>query len=69
MSHKIDERKDGIQKIKKDIENTQLNVEFSNDMMDTVSDMAVKQELEEKNERRLEAIDSMVKDVNRRVLD
>lgn len=69
MSHKHDERKEGIQKIKKDIENTQNNVEFTNNIIESISDPVAKQELELKNKQRLEAIDSMVKDVDSRILD
>lgn len=69
MNNKHDERKENIQKIKKDIKNTQENVEFSNDMIASISDSTAKRELEAKNERRIEAIDSMIDDVDSKIRD
>ena len=57
MSHKIDERKDNIRKIQETIENTQDNMEFADDMIETSMDAGQRRSLESQNERRAESID------------
>lgn len=72
MSHKIDERKENIQKIKKDIENTQKNAEFAEDVINSVSKLDSFNNvnmLREQNKRRHESVELMVEDVKERVFD
>jgi small acid-soluble spore protein (thioredoxin-like protein) len=68
MSHKIDERKDNIRKIKETIENTQDNMEFANDMMDTIADTKHKKTLEAQNERRADSIDSLQDELKEQII-
>lgn len=67
MSRKTVEKNNNIHKIKENIENTQNNVELANKMIATISDHTTKKSLEDKNERRLENIDSMVSEVKSEV--
>jgi len=68
MSHKIDERKDNIRKIKETIENTQDNMEFANDMMDSAFDTEHLQELEAQNGRRAESIDALQAELKEQIV-
>ena len=58
-SHKINERKDNIRKIKKAIEETNDNIEFANDLIDASTDPEHKQSLKAQNKRRDDYIDTM----------
>lgn len=58
-SHKINEHKDNIRKIKETIENTQDNIEFANDLIDASVDDKHKQSLKAQNERRDAVIDTL----------
>ena len=68
MSHKIDERKDNIRKIKETIENTQDNIEFADDMIDSISDTGHKQALESQNERRAESISALQSELKEQII-
>ena len=68
MSHKIDERKDNIRKIKETIENTQDNMEFANEMMDASFGVKRKRALEAQNERRAESIDALHEELNEQIV-
>ena len=60
MSHKIDERKDNLRKLKEAIENTQNNMEFTNDMMDTtLLSIGHKQALKRQNKLRMESVEAL----------
>ena len=68
MSHKIDERKDNIRKIKETIENTQDNMEFASDMMDSTTDAKHKRSLEAQNERRADSIDALQDELKEQII-
>ena len=68
MSHKIDERKDNIRKIKETIENTQDNMEFANEMIDTSTDAKRKRTLESQNERRVESIGALQEELDEQIV-
>ena len=68
MSHKIDERKDNIRKIKETIQNTQDNMEFANDLIDAAADTQIRQSLESQNERRSESIDSLQDELKEQIV-
>lgn len=68
MSHKIDERKDNIRKIKETIENTQDNMEFASDIIDSTSDVKHKRRLESQNERRAESIDALQDELKEQII-
>lgn len=63
MNNKPDDRRDNAQKIKENIENTKHNMELAEEMIATTSDKKTKRDLQEKNERRAEAIPSMVREM------
>jgi len=58
-NHKIDERKDNVQRIKENIDRTQYNMEFASYLIDASTDAEHKQSLKDQNERRDEHIDIM----------
>ena len=68
MSHKIDERKDNIRKIKETIENTQNNMEFANDMIDSANDARQIRTLESQNERRADSIDALQDELKEQII-
>ena len=68
MSHKIDERKDNIRKIKETIENTQDNIEFANDMINTGADARKIRALESQNERRADSIDALQDELKEQII-
>ena len=68
MSHKIDERKDNIRKIKETIENTQDNMEFASEMIDSSSDTIRKQALESQNDRRAESINALQEELGEQII-
>jgi len=68
MSHKIDERKDNIRKIKETIENTQDNMEFANEIIDASSDKKRKQALESQNERRADSISALQEELDEQII-
>ncbi len=63
MSHKIDDRKDNISKIKETIKNTQDNMEFAEDMIESISDEKQIRALEAQNQRRAESIEGLQEDL------
>ncbi len=67
MSHKIDERKDNIRKIKETIENTQDNMEFASEVMDATSDAVYKRAVTAQNERRAESIGELQLEIKERI--
>ena len=68
MSHKIDERKDNIRKIKETIENTKDNMEFANDMINTTTDANRKRMLESKNESRVDSIEALQDELKEQII-
>ena len=68
MSHKIDERKDNIRKIKETIENTQDNMEFANDMIDTGTDARQIRALESQNEHRADSINALQDELKEQII-
>ena len=68
MSHKIVERKDNIRKIKETIENTQDNMEFAEDMIDSTSDAKHRRTLESQNERRADSIDALQDELKEQII-
>ena len=68
MSHKIDERKDNIRKIQETIENTQDNMEFADDMIETTMDAGQRRSLESRNERRAESIENLQDELKEQII-
>ena len=55
---KPDNRRDNAERIQNHIDNTMHNIELANDMISSTSDEKLKTDLQDKNERRADAIDS-----------
>ena len=69
MSAKIEQNRKDIQQLKNEIEEAQYNAEFANEVIEATLDAATRNELEERNERRLASISAMVADLNRQMND
>jgi small acid-soluble spore protein (thioredoxin-like protein) len=63
MRNKPDDRRDNVDRIQHNISNTIQNIELANEMIETTSDTKMKKTLEEKNERREEALDAMKSEI------
>jgi small acid-soluble spore protein (thioredoxin-like protein) len=68
MSHKIDERKDNIRKIKETIENTQDNMELANEIIETATVAAHKEAFISQNERRAESINALQDELKEQIV-
>jgi len=66
-NHKIDERKDKIQRIKKAIDRTQYNMEFASNLIDASTDENHKQSLKAQNDRREDYIDTMQDELEEKI--
>lgn len=63
MRNKPDDRSDNVDRIQHNISNTIQNIELANEMIETTSDTKMKKTLEEKNQRREEALDAMKSEI------
>lgn len=63
MRNKPDDRRDNVDRIQHNISNTIQNIELANEMIETTSDTKMKRTLEEKNQRREEALDAMKSEI------
>jgi small acid-soluble spore protein (thioredoxin-like protein) len=63
MKNKKDDRSDNVDKIQNNINNTIQNIEKSNAAIDKEENKEVKKALEDKNDRRLDALDGMRKEI------
>lgn len=61
--HNSENKRDTINKMKNDIENTEFNLRQTEKMINTVDDEVVKQELELRNFRREQNLRSMKEDI------
>jgi small acid-soluble spore protein (thioredoxin-like protein) len=61
--NKPDDRRDNAEKIKKNIQATKRNMEAANDMLERGVNGKAKADLEEKNQRRVEAIPGMEREM------
>ncbi len=59
MKPKPDDRSDNVDRIQKNIDMTIHNMELADEFIDKTSDPKTKEALEEKNERRRQALDGM----------
>lgn len=59
MKAKPDDRKDNVEKIQRNINNTIKNMELADEMIEKTDDPKMKDALEEKNERRRMSLDAM----------
>lgn len=63
MKHKRDDRTDNVEKIQYNIDNTIQNIRMSEQMIEKTDDLKFKNDLQAKNERRLESLDGMRKEI------
>ena len=66
---KPDDRRDNVDKIQYNISKTIQNIELAEEMIAKTDDEKMKKTLEEKNERRREALESMRKEIRDEALD
>ncbi|WP_315071729.1 small acid-soluble spore protein Tlp [uncultured Clostridium sp.] len=69
MKIKPDDRTDNVDRIQYNIDKTILNCELADEMIAKTDDSKMKQILEEKNERRGEALQAMRKEIKDEALD
>ncbi len=69
MKIKPDDRTDNVDRIQYNIDKTILNCELADEMIAKTDDSKMKQILEEKNERRGEALQAMRKEIRDEALD
>ena len=60
---KPDDRRDNVNKIQENIDNTIKNFRLAEDMIALTDDEMTKRDLEEKNKRRLESLDGMKEEI------
>jgi len=63
MKNHPDDRRDNVERIQNNIDNTLQNIEAAEEMIATTPDRKTKKNLEEKNSRRNEALDSMRQEI------
>mgnify|MGYP000862495966 CR=1 FL=1 len=66
---KPDDRSDNVEKIQRNINNTIRNMEAAEDMLAKVDDPTQRREIEEKNERRRDALQGMREEIRDEALD
>lgn len=69
MKAKPDNRRDNVEKIQRNIDNTVRNIEMAEDMMNNADNPKARRDLEAKNERREEALDAMREEIRDEALD
>ena len=63
MKPNLDDRKDNVERIQKNIDMTIHNIEAAEDMMAQTSNDETKKNLQSKNERRRQALDGMRREI------
>lgn len=69
MKHNPDDRRDNVNKIQNNIDNTVQNMEIAEEVMAITNNEKMKEDLEEKNARRSEALDSMRREIKDEAID
>ncbi|MFA6809168.1 MAG: small acid-soluble spore protein Tlp [Eubacteriales bacterium] len=69
MKHNSDDRRDNVEKIQSNINNTIENIEFTNVRIAKTDDEKSKEFLEKKNDRRKEAINGMREEIRDEAID
>ncbi|HWP97819.1 MAG TPA: small acid-soluble spore protein Tlp [Syntrophomonadaceae bacterium] len=69
MKHKPDDRRDNVDKIQQNIDNTIENMEIAEEMIALSDNDKTKQDLQRKNEKRDEALDDMRKEIRDEAVD
>jgi len=66
---KPDDRRDNVEKIQENINNTIENIEAAEDMLARTDNPEQRRQIEEKNERRRKALEGMRKEIRDEALD
>lgn len=69
MKHNPDDRSDNVEKIQFNINHTIRNMELAEEMIEETDDPKTKKALQEKNERREEALNRMRAEIRDEALD
>lgn len=69
MKHNPDDRRDNVERIKNNIDNTIINMELADEMISESDDEKMKQTLKEKNDRRRDALGGMRKEIRDEAID
>jgi len=69
MKHNSDNRRDNVEKIQNNIDNTIQNIDAAEEMIAVTDNKNQKKDLKEKNERREEALDSMRREIKDEAID
>jgi small acid-soluble spore protein (thioredoxin-like protein) len=69
MKHNPDNRKDNVERIQNNIDNTIRNIEAAEEMIAVTDNKAKKRDLKEKNDRREAALDSMREEIRDEAID
>ena len=69
MKHNPDDRKDNVERIQKNINRTIRNIEMADEIIPKTDDDNNRKALEEKNERRLDALDGLRKEIRDEAID
>lgn len=63
MKSKPDDRRDNVDRIQENIDNTIRNMNLADEVIEETDDEKIRKDLSAKNERREEALDSMRKEI------
>lgn len=63
MRSKPDDRRDNVDRIQENIDNTIQNIRLAEDIIEVTSDEKTKRDLSEKNDRREEALSSLREEI------
>ena len=69
MKHKPDDRRDNVEHIQQHIDDTIQNIEKSEEMIALTDNPKTRRDLEKKNQRREEALDSMRQEIRDEAID
>lgn len=69
MKSKPDDRRDNVDRIQENIDNTIENIRLANEMIEEVDDPKNKADLKAKNRRREDALDQMRSEIRDEALD
>lgn len=69
MKHNPDDRRDNVEKIQKNINNTIKNIELAEEMIAKTDNENTKKDLSEKNDRRKDALNGMKREIKDEALD
>lgn len=69
MRNKPDDRRDNVDRIQENIDNTIQNIRLAEDIIEVTSDEKTKRDLSEKNKRREESLSSLRQEIKDEAID